>query len=139
MKGVNRMKYLKIENNKGLFRKKSNQWVELDQICKEDILSLLDKAIEDEFEMDEFDADLLQNKAHQIIYTHLYQKFNELITSRSRFKDESEQLYKNAIEKYTEIIKNGGNKKKNGTQKRSKNKSGTYKPQAKKPTIKISK
>jgi len=98
------MIYLKIDNGKGLFFKEPDQWIEIDQIGKEDLLVLLDKAIADEFEMDEYDAELLQNKAHKIIYKHLFQKFNELVENKSRFKDESEQLYKNAIEKYTEAI-----------------------------------
>lgn len=98
------MIYLKIDNGKGLFFKEPDQWIEIDQIGKEDLLVLLDKAIADEFEMDEYDAELLQNKAHKIIYKQLFQKFNELVENKSRFKDESEQLYKNAIEKYTEAI-----------------------------------
>jgi len=98
------MKILKIENGKGLFLK-GTEWVELDQIGKEDLLVLLDKIIEDELEMDVFDANSLQNKAHQIIYKHLYQKFEELKTNKSRFKDESERIYKSAIEKYTELVR----------------------------------
>jgi hypothetical protein len=103
------MKILKIDNGKGLFFKEPDQWVEIDQIDKEDLMVLLEKAISANFEMDEFDTAALQNKAHQIIYKHLSQKFNELNENKSRFKDESEQLYKSAIEKYTETIQNDGN------------------------------
>ena len=103
------MIYLKIDNGKGLFFKEPDQWIEIEQIGKEYLLVLLDKAISDEFEMDEYDAELLQNKAHQIIYKHLFQKFNELNENKNRYKDESEQLYKSAIEKYTEAIQNEGN------------------------------
>ena len=103
------MKYLKIENSKGFFQKEHEQWTELDKICKEDLLFLLDRAVDDEFDMDEFNADSLQNKAHQIIYRHLFQKFKELRSNKNRFKDESEQLYKNAIEKYTKIIQDDVN------------------------------
>lgn len=109
LKESNRMIYLKIDNGKGHFFKEPDQWIEIDQIGKEDLLTLLDKAISDDFEMDEYSVDLLLNKAHQIIYKHLFQKFNELKESKSRFKDESEQLYKSAIEKYTEPIQNEGN------------------------------
>ena len=98
------MIYLKIENGKGLFFKEPDQWIEIDQIGKEDLLTLLDKAITEDFEMNDYDVDLLPNKAHQIIYKHLSQKFNELKENSNRFKDESEQLYKSAIEKYTETI-----------------------------------
>ena len=103
------MKYLKIETGKGSFQKESGQWTELDQMGKDDLLFLLNKAIDDEFEMDVYDVNLIQNKAHQIIYKHLYQKFDELKLNKSRFKDESEQLYKSAIEKYTEIIQDDVN------------------------------
>ena len=67
---------------------------------------LLDKAIETDFEMNEFIVDNIQNKAHQIIYRNLYEKFSELLDNKTRFKDESEQLYKSAMEKYgtVEII-----------------------------------
>lgn len=103
------MKYLKIDNGKGLYQIEPDKWVELDQIGKDDLLTLLGKAIDDDFEMDEFNAESLGNKAHQIIYKHLHQKFNELKLNKKRFEDESEQLYKSAIEKYSEAIKNDGN------------------------------
>jgi len=103
------MKYLKIETGKGSFLKESGQWTELDQMGKDDLLFLLNKAIDDEFEMDVYDVNLIQNKAHQIIYKYLYQKFDELKLNKSRFKDESEQLYKSAIEKYTDIIQDDVN------------------------------
>jgi hypothetical protein len=102
------MKYLKIEDGKGFFQKNTDQWIELDHIGKEDLLVLLDKAIADDFEMDEYNTELLGNKAHQIIYKQLFQKFNELQQNKSRFKDESEQLYKSAIEKYI-VTKNSEN------------------------------
>ena len=68
-------------------------------------MNLLDIAIATEFEMDEYDVEKLHNKAHQIIYKHLYQKFEELKQNKDRFKDESERAYKDAIEKYSEAIK----------------------------------
>lgn len=107
-KEINRMKILEIKDGKGYFQKES-EMVELDQIGKDDLLILLDKAIADEFEMDEYDVEKLHNKAHQIIYKHLYQKFDELKQNKDRFKDESEQAYKDAIEKYSEAIKSEDN------------------------------
>jgi len=100
------MKILKIETGKGYFLKNPDQWIEIDQIDKEDLLILLDKFISSDVEMDEFDTASLQNKAHQIIYKNLFQKLNELKENKSRFKDESEQLYKSAIEKYCTVIEN---------------------------------
>jgi hypothetical protein len=95
------MKCLKIENNKGYFQTEESNWQEIDSIGKEDLMILLDKAIDSDFEMDEFEADKVQHKAHQIIYRNLYEKFSELLKNKNRFKDESEQLYKSAIEKYS--------------------------------------
>lgn len=97
------MEYLKIERGKAYYQIVADSWKEIDQINKEDLLVLLDKAIEDEFEMDELQD--ISNTAHKIIYKHISQKFKELIQNKSRFRDESEQIYKSAIEKYSESLK----------------------------------
>ncbi|WP_420399614.1 hypothetical protein [Flagellimonas sp.] len=94
------MKYLKIEDNKAFYHKGDEDWQAIDSINKEDLMILLDNAIDSDFEMDEFNAKNLQNKAHQIIYRNLYDKFSELFENRNRFKDESEQLYKTEMDKY---------------------------------------
>jgi len=64
------MKYLKIENNKGFYRTDTtkDEWSELDQINKDQLLILLKFASIEEFEMDEYKDELLQNPAHNIIY-----------------------------------------------------------------------
>lgn len=99
------MKYLKIENNKAYFIQEMEndvpRWVLVDQLTKEGIFFLLNKATTGDFEMDEFREDILQNKAHQIIYKSLFEKFSDLVANKTRFKDESERLYKAAIEKYS--------------------------------------
>jgi len=64
------MKYLKIDDNKASFIKDKTQpkiWTEIDKIEKEDLMNLLDFATDDDFEMDEYNEDILANKAHQII------------------------------------------------------------------------
>lgn len=102
---MNLMKYLKIEDNRGFYYKTSeegeNTWKEIDKIDKEDLLELLNKAISSEFEMDEYNEENLAHKAHQIVYKNISEKFEELLANKSRFKDESESLYKEAIEKYS--------------------------------------
>lgn len=100
---VEHMKYLKIEDNKAFFIKDKNQadsWVEIDQIEKEDLLKLLDSATNEDFELDPYNEANLGNKAHQIIYKHLFEKFTSFLTNKDRFRDEAENLYKDAIEKY---------------------------------------
>ena len=64
-------------------------------------MNLLNKAIDSDFEMDEYKEDILGNKAHQIIYKNIYEKFVTLLANKSRFKDESENLYKDALKKYS--------------------------------------
>lgn len=65
------------------------------------MLALLKLAIDNEFEMDEYKDELLQNPAHNIIYKNIHGKFKELLSNKSRFQDSAEALYKQAIEKYS--------------------------------------
>lgn len=98
------MVHLKIDDNKGYFLRKNEDettaWVQIDQIGRNDLFDLLNRAIEENFEMDEFKEEKILNKAHQIIYKSLYEKFVDLLAKKTRFKDESENLYKAALEKY---------------------------------------
>jgi hypothetical protein len=99
------MKYLKIEDNKGYFLRTNEDsttvWMEIDKISKDDLFSLLNYATSDTFEMDAYSEDIMANKAHQIIYKNIHEKFQGLESMKSKFKDESESLYKDALEKYT--------------------------------------
>jgi len=97
------MKYLKIENHKGYFIKDKNNpavWTEIDQIEKDELLNLLDIATHEDFELDAYDEAKLGNKAHQIIYRHIAEKFTTFLNNKSRFKDEADNLFKSAVEKY---------------------------------------
>jgi hypothetical protein len=97
------MKFLKIENNKVFFIKDKSQpdnWTEIYQMEKNDLMKLLDFATEEDFEMDDFDENLIQHKAHQIIYKNLFEKFSTFLLNKNRFKDESEAIFKEALEKY---------------------------------------
>ena len=103
------MKYLKIEEGKGYFLKEVNEeeateWMPIDQITKDNLFYLLNRAISSEFEMDQFDELTLSNKAHQIIYRNIFEKFTDLLSNKTRFKDESENLYKAALEKYNVTV-----------------------------------
>lgn len=96
------MEYLKIDSNKGKYRidTTGENWIDLDQINKEHLLLLLKYAIEEEFEMDEYKDELLQNPAHNIIYKNIYGKFNDFLSNKTRFKDSVEAMYKTAFDKY---------------------------------------
>lgn len=94
------MKYLKIEDNKGYFLSESMNWTEIDKISKEDLMNLLNKAVDEDFEMDEYIEENIGHKAHQIVYKSIHEKFSELVENKNVFKDECDSLFKGAIEKY---------------------------------------
>jgi hypothetical protein len=98
------MKYLKINDNKAYYLSPGDRltWTEIDKMRKEDLLALLDLAISDTFEMDEYVEAKLGNKAHQIIYKNMFEKFSNLSATKDKFRDESESLYKDAIAKYSQ-------------------------------------
>lgn len=97
------MIYLKIENGKGYFLNQNKEYKEIDSIRKEDILRLLEAVTSTNinFEMNEIEKGNIQNAAHQIIYSNIYEKFIELKNNKNRFLDESENLYKEAFLRYT--------------------------------------
>ena len=98
------MKYLIIENGQVFFRFEESEESRksIDTITKEDILRLLQAAIEDEnFEMDIYDDSTVHNTAHKIIYKNIYQKLDDLFKRRISFTDEKINLYLAAIDKYT--------------------------------------
>lgn len=94
------MKYLKIEDSKAAYTIDGVNWKPIDKIDKDALLLLVDLALSGEFEMDAYDEAILNNQAHQIIYKNIFEKFTELLNNKDRFRDESESLYKDAIEKY---------------------------------------
>ncbi len=89
------MKFLKIDHGKGYFSLNGTEWIQIDQISKENILELLDTCLNHDFEMDEFDKEKIANQAHQIIYKHIYEKFEDLKNNKNLLHDESESIYKN--------------------------------------------
>lgn len=96
------MKCLKINNGKGLYSLDGENWKTLDEIKKEDIILIIDKCISVGFDMCDPTEKQVDNKAHEIIYLKLHDKFNSLNSQRDRFKDESEELFKDAFLKYSE-------------------------------------
>jgi len=94
------MKALKIENNQGHFLTEKNDYQTVDKIDKTALLSLVDLALQDSFEIDEYDENGLKNQAHQIIYKSISEKLKELNQKRNQFRDESERLFLTEYEKY---------------------------------------
>lgn len=95
------MKYLKVENCQALYSLNGTEWKTIEKIDKDDLIALLNLAVEGEFFMDDYVDGVIKNPAHNIIYSDLFRKFNELLKKKNRFKDESESLYKDAWMKYS--------------------------------------
>ncbi|NVZ14137.1 MULTISPECIES: hypothetical protein [unclassified Pseudomonas] len=94
------MKALKIENHQGYFVTDEGTYETVDKIDKAILARLVNLALKDDFEIDEYDEAELKNQAHQIIYKSIGGKLMELHKKRNQFRDESERLYLDAYEKY---------------------------------------
>ena len=95
------MKILKIEDGCGYFlAATSGEWRKIDEIDKDGLLFLLDLFLNGDVQMDSADANNLPNDVHKIIYTHISQKLSSLSESKSSFKDDSQRLYFEEINKY---------------------------------------
>ena len=104
------MKYLYIKSGQGYYSLTGSDTDlrAIDQIDKNDLLKLLDLIVESTddsaFEMDEYSADDLKNPAHRIIYKNIYEKFEALLKKRISFADETCNLYRTAIQKYSQEV-----------------------------------
>ena len=101
------MMLLKIENNKVFFRvDKDKEFKNLDEITKDDILSIFKKifiAKEDDKLDDfaeEFNKEIIGNDAHKIIYERLYAKIKELWENRTTIINQIKNEFKEVEEKY---------------------------------------
>ncbi|MDD9723735.1 hypothetical protein PVW51_23815 [Sulfitobacter sp. PR48] len=95
------MKILKIDNGNGFFYlDQGGDWQPIDTIDKTALLKLLDVYLENDVAMDSPDDQSLSNQAHAIIYRGIFDKLSQLADEKSRFKDESETLYLDEMEKY---------------------------------------
>ncbi len=95
------MKILKIEGSNGFFRTSDkDDWRPIDEIDKDGLMKLLNRFLDSDVEMDNYDEKSLLNQAQQIIYKSISEKFNNLQENKSKFKDESDRMYLGAIQKY---------------------------------------
>ncbi|MBY0537817.1 hypothetical protein K2P47_00275 [Patescibacteria group bacterium] len=97
------MKYLEIKNSKGLFNR-DGVMIEIDQITAEDLLTIINHAHEEDFEIDEYTEAALPNKAHQLIYQNIYIKLTDFLSDKNQFNQQVDKLYEDAIGKYNADI-----------------------------------
>lgn len=95
------MKILKVNSGKAYYSFDGITDNEIDRISKDDLLRLLDIFLSQDCDMDEYNETEIANKAHQIIYKSLYGKFKDLEDKKQLFNEESDKVYKGAIEFYS--------------------------------------
>lgn len=94
------MIYLKIENNVGKFYK-DGTYETIDKMANDDLWRLANAVMKDgDFQMNIYDEALLLNKAHRIIYKHVYELLTSLQERKEQYKNESELMYKTAYDAY---------------------------------------
>ncbi len=97
------MKVLKIEDGGGYFYHPDiDDWKPIDEIDKEELMILLNLYLEKDVEIDVYEENHINNQAQKIIYKSISEKFLSLNENRSRFSDESERKYLEAIQEYSE-------------------------------------
>lgn len=100
-KEIKIMKILKVNSGKAYYSFDGITDNEIDRISKDDLLRLLDIFLSQDCDMDEYNETEIANKAHQIIYKSLYGKFKDLEDKKQLFNEESDKVYKDAIEFYS--------------------------------------
>ena len=94
------MIYLKIENNVGKFYR-DGTYETIDKMANDDLWRLANAVMnDDDFQMNVYDEALLPNKAHRIIYKHVYELLTSLQERKEQYKNESELMYKTAYDAY---------------------------------------
>ena len=87
------MKILRIKDSNGHFSVDGKKFVSIDRLDKENLLKLVDHALKEDIEMDDYDTDILKNEAHRIIYRNVHQKLQELASRKDEFFDKSEREF----------------------------------------------
>lgn len=98
--GKNSMKILIIKGSNGHFSTDGEDFISIDKLDKGGLLKLVDLALTNEVEMDEYDPEMLKNEAHRIIYRSVHSKLQELAGRKSEFFDKSEREFYELYEDY---------------------------------------
>lgn len=96
------MMLLKIEGVLGQYLSNNGTYQDIDKITKDDLLWIMERVLDNSGELEPFDKDKIQNKAHQVVYKSLYSNLKALEDRRQEFIDESERLYLEDYKKYKE-------------------------------------
>lgn len=86
------------------FLAESGEYEPVDELTKDKLLKLVELALREPVEFDEFDEAAIRNQAHQIVYKSVHEKLSELAERCQEFRDESERLYLKDYEKYRDEL-----------------------------------
>ena len=80
---------------------KDGTYEAIDKMANDDLWRLANAVMkDDDFQMNVYDEALLPNKAHRIIYKHVYELLTSLQERKEQYKNESELMYKTAYDAY---------------------------------------
>lgn len=80
---------------------KDGTYETIDKMANDDLWRLANAVMkDDDFQMNVYDEALLPNKAHRIIYKHVYELLTSLQERKEQYKNESELMYKTAYDAY---------------------------------------
>jgi len=97
------MKILKIDETLGHYSLDGVTYKTINEINKEDLLRLVDLALESDVVIDDFNESLIKDPAHQIIYKNISEKIKDLQQKKNDYKDETDRLYLKEYKKYQEL------------------------------------
>jgi hypothetical protein len=95
------MKLLRANEGYGEYLGAAGNYLPIDKIRKEDLLRLAEATLSaDVADFDEYDENMIKNRAHQVIYKSVSSKLRDLRTRRQEFKDAAARLFLEDYEKY---------------------------------------
>lgn len=95
---------MKISDGGAFYCAADGEFAAIDKITKEDLVRLVDLTLSRDVEFDEYDEETVRNQAQQIVYKSVVEKLGELKQRKKEFTDESERLYLQEYERYSEEL-----------------------------------
>lgn len=78
----------------------ANALKNIEDISKEDLLSIVDYILENDFELDLYQEGIIPNQVQDVIYKSLWQKLSLLKDEKDKIISEVDSLFKDAENKY---------------------------------------
>lgn len=96
------MKLLRIEDNHGQFLSADGSYESINKITKDDLLRIMERVLDENGELDQYEQGNITNQAHQVVYKSIYSNLKALLDRRQEFADESERMYLEDYKRYVD-------------------------------------